>query len=40
MLIKPKFWLVAFLLAWLVLIIVQIALGMGEVPGGTGGKPR
>ncbi len=35
MLTTPKFWLVAFLLAWLALIVVQIALGMGEAPEDT-----
>lgn len=35
---KPWFWLLAFILAWLVLVTVQITLGMGGVPGG-GGAP-
>jgi hypothetical protein len=35
---KPWFWLLTCLLAWLVLVVVQIALGMGGTPGG-GGAP-
>jgi hypothetical protein len=35
---KPWVWIMAFVLGWLVLIIVQIALGMGGAPGG-GGAP-
>jgi hypothetical protein len=35
---RPWFWLIAFLLAWVILIIVQIAMGMGGAPGG-GGAP-
>jgi hypothetical protein len=35
---KPWFWLLVCLLAWLILVTVQIAMGMGGVPGG-GGAP-
>jgi len=35
---RPRFWLILFVLGWLILITVQIALGMGTAPGG-GGKP-
>jgi hypothetical protein len=35
---KPSFWLLACLLAWLVLVVVLISLGMGGTPGG-GGAP-
>ncbi len=35
---RPWFWLLALLLAWLTLITVQIAMGMGGAPGG-GGAP-
>jgi hypothetical protein len=35
---KPWFWLLAALAAWLILVVVQIALGMGGTPGG-GGAP-
>ncbi|WP_269086661.1 hypothetical protein [Actinosynnema sp. ALI-1.44] len=35
---KPMFWVVLFLLGWLTLITVQIALGMGGAPG-EGGAP-
>ncbi len=31
---KPLFWVLVFLLAWLALIVVQIAMGMGTGPGG------
>lgn len=31
------FWVVLFLLAWLVLIVVQISLGMGAAPADGGG---
>lgn len=29
---KPLFWVVVFLLAWLTLITVQIAMGLGTAP--------
>ncbi len=35
---KPRFWLLVFLVGWLVLVTVQIALGMGDAPDG-GGAP-
>ena len=35
---RPWFWILTFLLAWLVLITVQITMGMGGAPGG-GGAP-
>lgn len=34
---KSWFWILAGLLGWVVLVIVQIALGMGTAPGGGGG---
>lgn len=33
LLTRPWFWLLACLLVWVVLIVVQIAMGMGTVPG-------
>jgi hypothetical protein len=36
---KPWFWIMTGLLGWLVLVVVQIALGMGTAPGGGGGAP-
>jgi hypothetical protein len=35
---RPWFWLLAFVLGWLILVTVQIALGMGTPPakGGSG----
>ncbi len=39
MLSRPTFWVVQFLLAWLVLIVVQISLGMGTAPEDGGGAP-
>ena len=38
LLTKPRFWLIVFLLAWIAMVTVQIALGMGGTPGG-GGAP-
>lgn len=35
---RPWFWLLVCVLAWLVLVTVQISLGMGGAPGG-GGRP-
>ncbi|MFC0111661.1 hypothetical protein [Kibdelosporangium aridum] len=35
---KWRFWVLLFLAAWMVLVIVQISLGMGGAPGG-GGAP-
>jgi hypothetical protein len=35
---KPSFWILAFLLGWLVLVTVLIALGMGGSPGGGGSR--
>ena len=35
---RPWFWILLFVLSWLTLVTVQIALGMGGDPGG-GGKP-
>ena len=34
LLTRPLFWVLVFLLAWLTLIIVQIAMGMGTAPDG------
>jgi hypothetical protein len=38
LLAKPWIWVLLFVLGWLALIVVQIAMGMGGAPGG-GGKP-
>jgi hypothetical protein len=35
---KPVIWVVLFVLAWITLVIVQIAMGMGTAPGV--GTPR
>ncbi len=37
---KPVFWVVLLVLAWLVLITVQITLGMGTAPGGSSPQRR
>ena len=36
---KPRFWILAGLLGWVILVVVQIALGMGTAPSGGGGAP-
>ncbi|HEY0448506.1 hypothetical protein [Actinophytocola sp.] len=41
LLLNPRFWVLAFVLTWLALITVLIAMGPTTIPGGAGaGAPR
>jgi len=40
LLTNPRFWMLAFVLVWLTVITVLIALGTGVAPNGAGAPPR